>query len=361
MANKKINYVKESKVRKILDENDYLVLLGERSNGKSYCVKSMVVKDCIKNDRKFIYLRRYDLDIKDNLCSRYFGDVPVSSMIENDDFDNIDVYRKDVWLSKYDDEKKKNKHIKKIGYCIPLSNDERQKSLVYADVDYIIMEEFVSKDGRYLYNECDRLQNFVSSVFRNNRKGKVILIGNTISRMCVYYREWQLNGIKKQKLGTVDKYIFKNDNGDDTRLAVYLTDSLNINTGMFFGNSAKSITKGSYEVSEQPHLPKHIKDYSVIYQFVLQHNDFMYLCKLLRDREDASIYVWYVEPKTSEIKDKTRVISNLFNPSPYYSRTLKESINDKERMIFGMFRKQKVCFADNLTGTEFNNIIQDYL
>ena len=359
MANKKINYVKESKVKSILDSCDYLFLLGERSNGKSYCVKNLIMKDCIKNDRKFIYLRRYDLDIKDNLCSRYFGDVPIETLTDGE-YDTIDVYRKDVYLSHYDEEKKKIIHLKKIGYCIPLSNDERQKSLVYNDVDYIIMEETVSKDGRYLYNECDRLQNFVSTIYRNNRKGKVILIGNTISRMCVYYREWQLNGIKKQKQGTVENYIFKNDNGDDTRLSVYLTDSLNVNTGMFFGNSAKSITKGSYEVQEQPHLPKPITKYDLKYQFVLQHNDFLYLCKFLKDKE-SEIYIWYVEPKTSEIKEKTRVISNLFNPSPYYSRTIRECINDNEKRIFNMFKKQKVCFSDNLTGTEFNNIISDYL
>lgn len=356
--NKKLDYLKAAKIKQLLKDCDWLLLLGERSNGKSYASKEYIFTECWKRKKKFIYLRRYDLDVKDSLCSRYFANVPIE-VITDGKYTHVDVYRKAIYLCTYDEDKNKMNHIEVIGYCVPLNNDERQKSLVYDDVDFILFEEIISKDGRYLYNEADRMQNFVSTVFRNQKK-KVIMIGNTISRQCIYYREWNLTRIKKQKLGTCDRYLFKNDNGENTHLSVYLTDSLNYNSGMFFGMSAKSITQGAYEVSRQPHLPKHISDYNVLYEIVIEHFDFKYYCQFLKDKEE-DIYIWYVQPKTTEVKEKTRVISNLFNPSPYYSRTIRECINDNEKRIFNMFKKQKVCFSDNLTGTEFNNIISDYL
>lgn len=35
---------------------------------------------------------------------------------------------------------------------------------------------------------------------------RVFLIGNTISRLCPYFEEWQLTHIKSQKQGTIELY-----------------------------------------------------------------------------------------------------------------------------------------------------------
>lgn len=353
MSNKKLNYVKESTIEKILKSCDWLMMLGERSNGKSYSAKNLITRKCIEEGKEFIYLRRYDLDVKDSLCVSYFGDSPVEAITDGE-YHCIDVYRKNIWLSNVADDGKVTRG-KKIGYCHALSAAEHYKSLAFPDVDYIIYEELVSMDGRYLYNETQKLQQYVSTIFRN-RKGKVILIGNTISRICPYYRDWDLK-VAKQKLGTIENYVFHNDNGEDTKMSIYLTDSLNYNSGMFFGLAAKNITKGAYEVQEQPHLPKSYLKYNNLYTIVLEYNEFKFLCELLQDKEESNNIFWYVQPKTTEVKSGTRVISNKFSPDPYYSLSLRRPINDNERQVFNMFNKGKVCFSDNLTGTEFNNII----
>mgnify|MGYP003298854007 FL=1 len=182
------------------------------------------------------------------------------------------------------------------------------------------------------------------------------MIGNTISRICPYYRDWNLK-VAKQKLGTTEDYVFKNDNGDDTRLRVYLTDTLNYNSGMFFGLPSKNITKGAYDVIECPHLPKSIHQYSKIYQMVLEYNEFKFLMSFLQDKESKS-FLWYIEPKTSEIKTNTRVISNQFNPDPLWTDKLSKPLNQNEAKIFNFLSAGSMCFSDNLTGTEYANIIQ---
>ena len=352
MANKRKQYVKSKEMKAHLKDSDILCVLGERSNGKSYCAKNLVLNYCLKNNKEFVYLRRYDLDVKDSLCVGYFGDCPVETMTAGE-YSCIDVFRKGIYFSTID-ENGKVKHGQKVGYCHALSGAEHYKSLAFPDVDYIIYEEFVSQDGRYLFNEPSKLQQYISTIFRH-RKGKVILIGNTISRICPYYNEWNL-GVSKMKLGEVSDINFHNDNGDDTRVKVWLTDSLNYNSGMFFGLPAKNITKGAYDVTEQPHLPKRLTQYKKLYNLVVEYNEFKFLCSLLQDKTEGSL-LWFIEPKTTEIKAGTRVISNRFYSNPLVTNSFRKPLSEVEARIFNLFFIGKVCYADNLTGTEFNNII----
>ena len=184
------------------------------------------------------------------------------------------------------------------------------------------------------------------------------MIGNKLSRMCPYYSKWKLDRVPKQRNDTVDYYTKKNDNGPDTVLAVYLTQTLNFNTGMFFGKAAENITKGGYETEIQPHLPKEYKYYTVLHSVVLKHENVMYLLQLLEDPE--GYYFWYVQPKTTPVQDGTRLISKDFSPNPYHSFRFR-GLTESEEKAFKMLYTGKVCFSDDLTGTEFKSILPKYL
>jgi hypothetical protein len=351
MANKKKNFVQQPKVKKIMDNSDFIMLLGERANGKSYCVKSILLSECYKNDKEFIYLRRFELDIKDSLCVSYFGDCPVAEITDGE-YTCIDVFRKGIYFANIDDESGKIKRGKKIGYCHCLSGAEHYKSLSFPKVDFIDFEEFISVDGNYLFNEPDKLQHYVSTIFRH-RKGKVFLVGNLISRICPYYREWGISKIMAKAVeGSVNYCKI-----DETVIAVYLTDSLNFNSGMFFGNIAKNITKGEYETHSVPHLPHSPYKYKTLYSFVLQYNEFKFLCSLLQEHEHANNITWYVQPKTTEIHKKTRVISNIFSTDPYNIMSF-AGLTPNEKQIINLLLQDRVCYSDNLTGTEFINILK---
>ena len=358
MSNKKkLDYVSQKKVRGI--KCDYLFLLGERSNGKSYCAKSICVQQAIDKNEMFIYLRRYDLDTKDSLCVSYFADLPIQNMT-NGEYTVIDVFRKSIWLGNLNKETGKVMRQKKIGFCHALSASEHYKSLQFPEVQNILYEEVLPKNGQYLAgkNEPDLLQHYVSTIFRN-RKGKVYLVGNLLTRICPYYSAWHLERAARQELGSIEHYTFHNDNGEDTDLAIYMTDSLNYNSGMFFGKSADNITKGGYETEPQPHLPKSVREYNVIYDLVMQYDYTMFYLQLLQDKKEANNIVWYVTPKTSPIKKGSRVVSTEFQTDPMYSRFL-VGLTAMEESIFSMIRLGKICFSDDLTGTEFYSVLQHF-
>ena len=66
----------------------WLMLLGQRANGKSYQVKKTVLEDAYNNKGKFVYLRRYRADMKQAFVTAYFDDMPISK-ITNGEFDSV--------------------------------------------------------------------------------------------------------------------------------------------------------------------------------------------------------------------------------------------------------------------------------
>ena len=362
MANKKIKYLDQKKVKKLEEDFTYIILLSERNIGKSYATKSIAVKAAIDSggEEKFIYLRRFESDCKDSLCVNYFADLPIYEMT-NGKYDIIDVYRKGIYLANIDPDTGKISNRKKIGYCHALSIAERYKSLMFPDVKRIIYEEFISKSGNYLtQNEPDYLMDYVSTIFRH-RTGHVYLIGNKISRICPYFRKWELKGILKQQIGTIDTYKYVDEDGTETKLGVYSCDNLGYNTGMFFGHAAKNITSGAYETQEQPHLEESEKHFREIYKCVVKFEDFMWICKFLKHVSDPNRYTWYVIPKTDpKIKPGTRVICPEYSSNVLWSQGF-YPLTENERYIFSFLDDGKIAFSDNLTGTEFLNVLKNQL
>ena len=73
MAKKKQYY----DITKVLSTGaQWIILLGQRANGKSYQAKKLVLENGFKNHRKFIYLSRWESDINETSVTSYFADMP---------------------------------------------------------------------------------------------------------------------------------------------------------------------------------------------------------------------------------------------------------------------------------------------
>lgn len=351
----KLDYVQAKIIDKIAA--DMIIILGERSNGKSFAVKELLIKDAYKNGAQFGYLRRYAEDVKDYLVTEYFSDVirnknghEYIKEWTNGEYTTITAYRKSIYFANYDEDADKIVRGKKIGRMFGLSASEHYKSLAFPEIKNIIYEEFVT-NAYYLPNEPNMLLQFMSTIFRHE-KGRVFCIGNKVSRICPYYGEYQLVNINKQKVGSIDTYIKKEDDGVETRIAVYMTHTLKFNSGMFFGNAAKAIAGGEWETSEHPHLRGHRDDYTTIYTLVFKFGMTTFLLELLQSRINPNDFTWFVSPKNTPIQKNTRVVADTYNLSSLCTIGF-VPLTKPESNIFNLIRQKKVCFSDNLTGTEF--------
>ena len=115
-------------------------------------------------------MRRLKEEISSEKIEQYFADVDISKLTDNK-YNCISLYRKILYLSKYDIETGKTQRIEKIGYVVALSTEQNYAGASYLDVDDIIFEEFMSRTD-YLPNESDKLMNFYATV---DRKTEMIL------------------------------------------------------------------------------------------------------------------------------------------------------------------------------------------
>lgn len=331
----------------------WMLLYGMRSNGKSYAVKKKIIEDALQGIT-FVYLRRWGDDIKGPGVEAYFDDMPFNDLTDGR-YVGIKAYQGYLYFYTIGEDDKPVRIGGAIGRYCALNLYERYKSQVFKNCGNIVYEEFLT-DKVYLNNEPKLLMQFVSTVARD-RDINVFMIGNTISRVCPYFDEWGLaKGIHNQKPGTINIYHLKGENGV-VDIAVENCEAVNTSSKMFFGHASKQIIRGEWDVDDVPKLLKPYEFYSLLYEMTVIVGEFKYIMQLMSDDENGGLFV-YVYPNTKERKTM-RTISPDFNTSPWITNGLRHDIK-AECCIADCIRSGKLCYSDNLTGTDFRKVMTTY-
>lgn len=325
-----------------------MMLLGERANGKSYQVKKTVLEAAYSQHRWFVYLRRYQADIRTKAVSAYFEDMPIRD-ITNGEYTGVMAYNGEIYFTTRDEDGDVKKGLRIGRYC-DLNDLERYKSWAFPDFNYIVYEEFIT-DSIYLNDEPIMLQQFVSTVARH-RKITVFLIGNTLSRVCPYFGEWALDGVLKQKIGTIEIYHF---HVDDTviDIAVEYCANANFENKMFFGHTAKQIVSGEWETKDMPKLPRKQFEYEKVYEVLIEYQSFKFCLNLLCEPQDGGLIV-FIHPFSGTRKIE-RIIRQDISDNPLISGALDPSRIPEARII-QCAKFKKIAYSDNLTGADFTHI-----
>ena len=337
----------------------YNIILSGRNIGKSYAVtRQYMLASWHSGHAKAGYLRRWDSDIKGNLVEQDFNDkIELINDITGGQCDCVSVYRGIIYFAKVD-ENNKIQRICPMAYIFALNLDERYKSRQYPDIDYLVMEEFVT-NKLYLGSEVDRLMQLVSTIGRD-RKIKVYMLANTISRVCPYFSEWQLDNIPKMEVNTIDVYNMADMDGNVIKLAVERAKSRDAikSRGMFFGKTAKAIVNGEWETDCYPHLIGNLSDYDEVYRIIYENNTFKFYIIMLMDND--GIMFNYVYPKTRDsVRDAdVLVLSDKFILDMNHSIALRSAIRPENKMS-DLFNKNMVCFSDNLTASDFYTCVKN--
>ena len=366
---------KEDKIHYNLDNIDkegalINLIWGERSNGKSYQVKhkkaiipflESMIKDGLKRDR-FILIRRLREEITTEKIERYFADVDIAGLTNNE-YNIITYYRKEVYLGKYNIETGKTIRGEKIGYVVALSTEQHYAGASYLDVKNIIFEEFMSRSV-YLANEPDKLMNFWNTVDRKRGKVRMWLVGNTISRVCPYLTDWDLQKIvSRQEQGTIITKMLDTGTIDEDgnpimiKLAIEYCKSSG-RSSYAIGKHKEMLNKGTWQTDPQPHLPKSYNDYKFLYRIGFQYKEFRFIGELLKDT-DTKDYVWYIYPYNKEFKNNLLIFSDVVKSSKKYQRNIYDITIKSDRLqeILSTFRESSIFYSSDLCGTDFKQAI----
>lgn len=333
------------------------IIYGERSNGKSYQVKhKKAIEHYLKTGMRFILLRRYREEITSEKIEQYFNDVDVRK-ITNDKYNCITMFRRALYFSFYDIEKNVTVKGEKIGYVVALSTEQNYAGASYLDVDNIIFEEFMSR-SMYLPNENNKLMNFYATVDRKRLTTRLWLIGNTISRVCPYLNDWNIQHIvTRQKQGTIEVIDYFNEN-DTIKIAIEYCRNTGNSSGTI-GNNSKMINTGAWQSDPQPQLEKSKKCYNVLYRFGFQYENFKFLCEFLQDKEETYKTCFFIYPYYNDFDNDIIVFSDLVKIDKNWQRNIYNITinNNKLREFFSNFRENNIFFASDLCGTDFKQCI----
>jgi hypothetical protein len=360
------------------------IAFGERANGKSYQVKheegikpylfggyeyvsdyknpKEVIKKAIKKGQRFMLVRRLVEEIKPTLIESYFADIDIMTLTDNK-YNLITVYANGIYLSIYDVDTGKTKRIEKIGYVVALSIEQNYAGGSYLDVRVIIMEEFMSRKN-YLYDESNKLLNLYSTCDRKRGIVKMYLVGNTISRVCPYLKDWGLDKLMRgMKQGEIRSTWITTNQFDEDGIEIKVKLALEYckSTGkssFIIGTHAKMLNEGQWQSDPQPKLPKSYKEYKVLFRMVFDYKGFKYLVEYITEK-DGIDSCWFVRPKYNEIKKKTLVFSDNIKTSKYYQKDVYNPLinNDNIKRLLQTFRESNIFFANDLCGTEFKQSI----
>lgn len=387
-----IKYYQSDRIKK---ENATInLIIGERSNGKSYRIKHdeaidpfmesynklTKIKDGLSDEEKkdllidsysnlhrFFLIRRLETEIKNSYVERYFADVDIYK-ITNKEYDSVDVYRGEIFFAKYDMKARKKKRGVKIGYVGALSTEQNYAMQSFLDVYTIIFEEFMSRSAirPYLPNEPDKLMNFYSTIDRKRHIVKLWLIGNTISKVCPYYSDWGLMPImRKLKQGDIATTMVstgyidpKTKEEEFVKIAIEFCESSGKSSGVI-GKHSRMLNEGGWQNDPQPLLPDSIKNYNIIYRIGFEFKEFRFIGEYLKSKITKD-YCWFVYPYNKEFKEKDLIIiSDKIVPSIYYQRNIYDiTINNPNiQNVLNTFRETNIFYASYEAGTDFKQAI----
>lgn len=380
---------KREKVHYNIDNIDSLganinLIYGERSNGKSYQVKHKkgvlkyledtityhdnytdkgnIIKECIKAGSRFILMRRWREEISTDLIEKYFDDVDIMKLTNNK-YNCITMFKKQLYLSIYNNEDGKIKRVERIGYVVALSTEQKYAGGSFLDVTDIIFEEFMSR-GIFINSEPSKLMNFYSTVDRKRGTTRLWLVGNTITKVCPYLIEWGLMDIvKHQKQGDINTLWIPTGEYDEDNIPVEVKVAIEYcmstgNSSYVIGKHADMLNKGEWQSDPQPHLPKSYKCYKILYRLVFLYQGFKFIGEYLMDNENKDV-CWFVYPYEGEIKDNILVFSDVIKTSPYWQKDIYNPLikNDRLRDLLKTFKESNIFYASDMCGTDFKQVI----
>lgn len=342
----------------------YNIIIGERSNGKTYAILLQALKDYAKDKSQFGYVRRWKEDITGRRAQRLFAGInenqEVSKMTKGE-FTGVHYYAGKFFFCNYDDAGKViygDQDV--VGFTFALSDGEHDKSTSFPNVRTIVFDEFLTAKV-YLNDEFVMFMNTVSTIVRRRDDVRVYMLGNTVNKYCPYFAEMGLENIQKMTQGTIDIYRY-----GESKLTVaveYCASAEDKNSKpsshYFAFNNPKleMITGGAWELNIYPHLPAKFKPKNILLTYFIEFNDNIYQCEIVSI--DQLVFT-YIHIKTTPIRDnKTAIVYSLdYNALPNYNRSIYKPNSKMQEKIVWFFKFDKVFYQSNDVGDAISNFLK---
>lgn len=347
-------------LKKILSKDcDYNLIIGERSNGKTYACLRLIVSEYVRKGSQGAYIRRWSDDIKGKRAENVF-----SALVNNGEIAKLTkgeytgiIFARGAWHFTFFDKsaKRMKANAEPFCYAFSLSDVEHDKSVSFPKVRNILFDEFLTR-RYYLPDEFVIYMNVLSTIIRQRSDVKIFMCGNTVNKYSPYFEEMGLRNVQTMEQGTIDVYTFGNELKIAVEYCAESGESKKSDKYFSFDNpSLNMITKGKWEMGIYPHLPQGYKidSRNILFTFVIRFNQKTMGCDVVNQ---DGIFI-YIRPKTTAIKENELVYSLDYEPKFNSRKTFKNPIDAVDKKIAALFNANKIFYQSN----EIGDCIHNYL
>ena len=340
----------------------YNLIIGQRSNGKTYGFCRKVLEAYLTDGLPSAYIRRLDEQIKATNLENLFN--PHIGWIEEETKGkwNAIVYRlHGFYLARYEIQEngvRKKLAQDKTPFCrtYAINTTETTKGSDNGEVKYICFDEFMTRQY-YLNNEFIMFQNLLSSIIRDRPGVKIYMLANTVNKYCPYFKDMGLTKVNSQKQGTID--IYKMGKTKTTIAVEYCSQSdssKKVSKYFAFDNpQLEMISTGAWEIALYRHAPPELSDYRIIHTFFIDFDGNIV-------QGDIHMYKGYpiifFHSKTTPIKDYDKSVvyaQESIDGNPLHQIDLRVAPTKAQKLILDLVHYQKTFFQDNEIGEIVNN------
>lgn len=339
----------------------YNIIIGERSNGKTYAVFKQALKNYVTKGEQFALVRRW----KEDFVGKR-GSVMFDALVNNKEVSKL---TKGAWSGiKYNSSKwylcrKEDDTIitdpTPFAYAFALSDMEHDKSTSYPNITTIGFDEFLTRFG-YLRDEFVLFINVVSTIVRHRTNVKIYMMGNTVNKSCPYFEEMGLKHIKQMHQGDIDVYTY-----GESRLKVAVEyckteakkkEKANNFYFAFDNPRLKMITSGAWEVDIYPHLPYKYKPKDIIFSYFIEFEGDMLQCDIVSVNDTAFTFI---HKKTTPLKepDTDIIYTTVTDPRPNWRMNMLKPVDMLDKKITSFFSSYKVFYQTN----DIGEIVRNYV
>lgn len=345
----------------------YNIIIGERSNGKTYSVLQKIVTDYAREGNQAALLRRMQEDFIGKRGAGLFEPLIDNGEIEratNGAWTSVYYYASRWFLCKYEEDKKGNTEritdTQPFMYGFALSQMEHEKGTGYPNVKTIVFDEFITRMA-YLRDEFVLFMNTLSTIIRSRDDVTIFMLGNTVNKYCPYFDEMGLRHIKDMKQGEIDVYQLKHTSGKILKVAVEYCKPFEKGKKSDFyfafdNQKLEMITTGVWEIDIYPHCPYHYKPKNILFTYFIEFDSELLQCEVI---QVDGVCFTFIHRKTTPLKhpDTDLVFTTRYDARPNYRRKLTRPRLDIERKIAEFYATDKIFYQDN----EVGEIVRNYL
>lgn len=340
----------------------YNLIIGQRSNGKTYGMLKKILNAYITNGTPSAYVRRLDEQIKPTQIDFLFN--PLISYIEektNGKYNGVSYRLRGFYLIKNEtlpegSTKRVAKDTKPFCRTYAINTAETTKGADAGEIRYVCFDEFMTRQY-YLANEFIMFQNLLSSIIRNRDGVQIYMLANTVNKYCPYFKDMGLKDVGEMEQGTINLYtVGKTKTTIAVEYCSMSESSKKVSKYYAFDNpQLDMITSGAWEIALYRHSPPSLHEYDIIISFFIVYSDKIVQGDIYNYKEYPIIFF---HPKTTELQHPEKDIiyyEDIYDGNPLHMMTLTGGQTKAQKLIEFLIKSNRTFYSDNSTGELVNN------